>query len=388
MLSKEEIGRRLRSVREARGLRQSDAAARIHVARTTLVAIEQGKRSARSKEVQELARLYGTSANAILRREAVHLDLTPRFRRLPRSSEEAREEAARLLSRLVSAEVELENALGVRRVRNYPPEKQILPGDITVQADEDAQELRAWLGLGAGVVLDIVSLLDLQLGMRVYVRPMSSAISGLFAYTAETGACVLLNASHRASRIALTGAHELGHFVATRHEPEVLVERDASRSREERYASAFAYSFLTPGRVVRQRFGEITAGCSHLTRRHVILLAHSFCVSRQAMVLRLEELRLVRKGTWDWFQDNGGITDAQAEEVIGRPPDQEPASGPGRSVVPQRLGLLSREAWKRGLYSEGQLASMLELGRVELRKLLEGVEEEKAEAVGFVALSS
>lgn len=387
MLSNHEIGRRLRTVRETRGLRQSDAAARIQVARTTLVAIEQGKRRARGGEIQRLARLYGTSANAILRREAVHLDLTPRFRQLPRSCETAREEAAELLNRLVSAEVELENALGVNRPRNYPPERPILPGDVTAQAEEDARDARVLLGLGVGPVLNILSLLELQFGVRVYVRPIASPISGLFAYTEESGACILLNSRHRAGRISQTGAHELGHLIATRREPEVLVERDAPDSREERYASAFARSFLTPGRIVRQRFVEITAGSSHLTRRHVILLSHTFGVSREAMVRRLEELGIAKGGTWDWFQDNGGITDAQAEEVLGCSVEEDRIRAAGQGLVPQRLGLLVREAWKRELYSEGQLAGLLALDRVAIRKLFEGTEDEAAEAVRIVAPS-
>ena len=143
---------------------------------------------------------------------------------------------------------------------------------------------------------------------------------------------------------------------------------------------------LTPGRAVRQRFGELTAGQSHLTRRHVILLAHSFAVSREAMVRRLEELRVVRKGTWDWFQDNGGITDAQFEDVIGHPPDEGRTPDSGGGIVPTRVGLLVREAWKRDLYSEGQLADLLALDRLAVRELVEGAEEEKAEAAERVAL--
>ena len=386
-LSNQEIGKRLRTIREAQGLRQGYAAEKIRVARTTFVAIEQGKRRVRSEEIQKLARIYGTSVNAILRREAVHLDLTPQFRKLPRSSEQAREDAAQLLTRLVCAEAELENALGIERRVSYPHEKPILPGDVAVQADGDAHELRSWLGLGSGPVLDILSLLELHIGMRVYIRPLNSIISGLFAYTKAAGACVLLNAKHRPGRIAQTAAHELGHLITTREVPELLVEHEAaSQSRAERYASAFARSFLTPGRAVRRQFAEITAGSSHLTRRHVILLADAFGVSREAIVRRLEELAIAREGTWDWFQDNGRITDAQAEEVLGRPLKTERMRGLGQGPVPQRLGLLIREASKRELYSEGQLASLLALDRRAVRQILDGVEQEKSEAVAFVEL--
>ena len=196
----------------------------------------------------------------------------------------------------------------------------------------DAQDLRVWLGLGAGPVKDVVSVVDLDLGIRVYPRPLDSRVSGLFVYDDAVGACMLLNAGHPVGRRAYTVAHELGHFTSTRREPGVLRSDCSPRSREERYADHFARSFLTPARPVKQRFADLTAGHSHLTRRHVILLAHSFGVSREAMVRRLEELGLARDGTWDWFQANGGITDRQAEEVPGASPDREVAGTSRRDL--------------------------------------------------------
>lgn len=380
------IGQRLRIARQVAGLTQAQAAKVIRVARTTLVAIEQGRRRIKTRELQQLAFCYGTSANAILRRGAIHLDLVPQFRRLLQSADRATDGAARLLTELVSAEVELENALGVERHRNYPHERRILPGDVRAQAEQDAQDLRVWLGLGVGPVKDVVSLVDLDLGIRVYLRPIDSHISGLFAYDDAVGACMLLNASHPTGRRAYTVAHELGHFTSTRREPGVLRSDRSPRSREERYADYFARSFLTPARAVKQRFAELTAGHSHLTRRHVILLAHSFGVSREAMVRRLEEVELARDGTWEWFQAHGGITDKQVEEVLGASPNLGEDRSPSRDYVPPRLALLVREAWKKALFSEGQFARLLKLHRLDVRQLLDGVENEKREADELVKL--
>ncbi len=53
------------------------------IARTTLVSIEKGQRPARLDEIQALSRFYGVSANSLLRQEAVHVDLVPRFRSTP-----------------------------------------------------------------------------------------------------------------------------------------------------------------------------------------------------------------------------------------------------------------------------------------------------------------
>ena len=104
------------------------------------------------------------------------------------------------------------------------------------------------------------------------------------------------------------------------------------------------------------------------------------------MVRRLEELRLARDGTWDWFQDQGGITDRQVEQALGVSPDREQERASHREAVPPRLALLAREAWKKTFYSEGQLARLLRLHRLEVRQLLDGVETEKHEADELVEL--
>jgi Zn-dependent peptidase ImmA (M78 family)/DNA-binding XRE family transcriptional regulator len=387
-LTDADIGERLRLARESAKLTQADAAALIGAVRTTIVAVEQGKRRIQMGELQKLATAYRTSANAILRREAVHLDMVPRFRKLSETGDDAVEQATRLLNDLVRADVELENALGVNRTWNYPPERPILPGEIRAQAEQDAQELRDWLGLGPGPVVDIVSILDLQLGIRVYVRPLHGKVSGLFAYDDTAGACILLNANHPHERLTQTGVHELAHFVSTRRQPEVLTEDEPFSSREERYANIFQRCFITPARAVRQRFAQITAGQSHLTRRHIILLAHAFGVSREAMVRRLEELKLAREGTWDWFTANGGITDDQVRQVLGDVPYRGLADARAQGLVPPRLALLAREAWKKEMYSEGQLARLLQLNRYEIREVLDGAEKEESEANELVKLPS
>ncbi len=375
-----EIGERLRRAREAVNIRQAQAADEIKVARTTIVAIEKGERRARMNELQQLARLYRTSVNALLREESVHVDLAPRFRKMNSTQDTAEDDAVALLADLAKAEVELENLLGINRTRNYPPERPIMPGDVRAQAENDAMELRQRLGLGVAPITDIVTLLEMELGVRVYVRRFDGRICGLFAYDDTLGACILLNANHPRERRNQTAGHETGHLVSTRRQPEVLHQQEAENSREERYANAFGRAFLTPARAVMQKFQEVTAGSSTLSRRHVIILSHFFGVSREAMVRRLEELRLVKKGTWDWFQANGNITDEQVRQVLGDlyVPDADKAQADRPTTL--RLNLLAAEAYRKELLSEGQLARMLHLDRVELREILTNQELEGSEA--------
>jgi len=380
-----EAGERLRIAREGAKITQAAAASAIGVARTTIVAIEQGERRARINELQQLAKLYGTSVNALLRQESVHVDLAPRFRKVV-GSDDAAADAAELMAELAKAEVELENLLGVKRVRNYPPERPLLKGDVRTQAEQDATELRQRLGLGIGPVSDIVTLLEMELGVRVYIRRFDGRISGVFAYDDTLGPCILLNANHPRERRTQSAGHETGHFISTRREPEILHHDEAENSREERYANSFARAFLTPARAVMQKFQEVTAGSDRLTRRHVIVLAHFFGVSREAMVRRLEELDSVKPGTWDWFQANGGITDEQSRQVLGDLSPRDGYKAEADRPTTLRLNLLASEAYRQGLLSEGQLARLLHLDRIELREILGSQELEGSETNGVTNL--
>ena len=383
-MSPAETGERLRVAREAADVTQAAAAQEIGVARTTVVAIEQGERRVRMNELQKLAKLYGSSVNALLRQEAVHVDLAPRFRKLDGDHGGAAVAAAELMADLAKAEVELENLLGIQRARNYPPERPILRGDVRAQAEQDAAELRHRLGLGVAPITDIVTLLEMELGVRVYVRRFDGRISGLFAYDDTLGACMLLNANHPRDRRTQTAGHETGHLISTRRQPEIVRQNEKENSREERYANTFARALLTPARAVMQKFEEVTAGSDRLTRRHVIVLAHLFGVSREAIVRRLEELGSVKAGTWDWFQSNGGITDDQARQVLGDLPTADTQKAEADRPTTLRLNLLAAETARQGLLSEGQLARLLRLDRVELREILDNQEFEGSEGDGVI----
>lgn len=390
-ISAHEIGRRLRLARENAGIRQDDAAQVIGMSRPTLVSIEKGTRRVRIQELQTLAHHYGVSVNALLRREAVHTDFVPRFRKLLETENGHTAEAVRLLSDLVRSEVELENILGIKRRKNFPPERGINAGNVIELAEQHAQSLRDWIGLGSGPIADIFTLLELDLGVRLYQRRLStgSKVAGLFTYAPDVGPCILLNANHPLERRIQTAAHELGHFIGTRQVPEVLEENEQFHSREERYANAFAPAFLTPRKSFEESFRRLTAGSERLTRRHVILLSHQHHISREACVRRLEELGLVKKGIWAWFEANGGITNVQAREVLGEAAEKtDPAKDDSNRLISHRMSLMVHAAWKRDLMSEGQLAELLKIGRIELRAVIDQIELEDSETDDLLKLPS
>ena len=64
------LGANLRRAREARGMTQAEVAEQLGVARTTLVAIEQGSRRVRPEELVELASIYGREVSELLQERA------------------------------------------------------------------------------------------------------------------------------------------------------------------------------------------------------------------------------------------------------------------------------------------------------------------------------
>jgi hypothetical protein len=57
------------------------------------------------------------------------------------------------------------------------------------------------------------------------------------------------------------------------------------------------------------------AGQTMFTRRMAIVIADMAEMKPMSLVWRLEKLGLLKRGSWEWFRNNGGITKAQIEEV-------------------------------------------------------------------------
>ena len=115
---------------------------------------------------------------------------------------------------------------------------------------------------------------------------------------------------------------------------------------------------------MRRRFGEITATSGKFTARDLILMAHAFRVSTEAMCRRLEQLGLLLRGAYESLRKKG-LTMESVRQVLGEP-ESEP-----RVSVPPRFASLVTGAYGRGLLSESQVAEMLAVDRIEAREILD-----------------
>jgi Zn-dependent peptidase ImmA (M78 family)/DNA-binding XRE family transcriptional regulator len=372
-LAPTELGDRLRAARSDANFTQDAAAASLGMARTTLVSIEKGQRAVRPEELLAFARLYGVSAGKLVSPDAIHVDFSAKFRRTRgKDGSRAGGEALGLLNRLATGAAQLERLLNQELRTDYPPPIRINPRIVNQQAEDAANNLRARLGVGLGPIPDLIGMLELELGLRIFFRPLPSVISGLYAFDQAVGACVLINANHHWKRRIQTAIHETGHFVSDRSHANILEGDELSLSIEERFAKGFGWAFLMPASRVRALFDQIIGSDNRFDVRELILLAHQFGVATEAMCRRLEELTLLPQGSWDSLRDRGFATELEhnviAEEVMS----------PKAPLISPRLAYLASTALDRELVSEGQLCDLLAVDRLELREALKPFEAEEA----------
>lgn len=374
------VGPRLRAARVAANLTQEEAARALGLARTTLLAIEAGKRLPKAEELRAFSDLYSVRAGELLTRSRQPLDLEVKYRssgmrRADRSDnsetenvlETAKAQASKLLNRLAASALELEGLLELSRSRaEYPSWSVNSDQSVEEQAEDAALMFRQRLGVGFGPISNLKALLELEFGIWVFERPLHSSISGACAFHKEYGGFILLNSNHWPERRQQTAGHEAGHGMARPGEPAVLINTDEFVDREDRFCDVFARALLMPAAVVRRKAVEIK-GMGKLTVRHLLWLAAYFHVSIEAMGRRMESLALIPRGTYDSLK-NRKIGRSHLEQVVR---ESEMAFAP--SGFTPKLLFLASEAYSRGLLSEQQIAEKLELDLPSVRSALEGV---------------
>jgi len=294
------LGGRLQEARKACGFTQQAVADHLEMARTTLVAIEKGERRVTPDELIKLAAFYGRSVSELVSRQTVIEGFVPQFRAAWKDlfvEDPELEEGAVELQRLAEDYLELEKVCDMPLSKNYPPVYEISGASAEQIAEDVATAERNRLGIGDGPLSNLRERLENDVGLRIFYLPMASKIAGLFAYNDELGGCVGINSGHPRDRRHWSLAHEYGHFLTGRYQSEITFLSEKKRvSARERFADSFARHFLMPASGLNRRFTEMHRSSEHgITLAHVCALADLYQVSVQALVLRLEELRRLKK---------------------------------------------------------------------------------------------
>jgi len=373
----EVLGAKLRHARTLHRLTQEAVATKLGIARTTLVAIEAGKRGISSRELRQFAELYEIAEGDLLDQGEAPMELEVQFRSTP-SAKAAAEEilVANMLNRLANSSLQIESLLGQpRRPIDLPLIEVPKTGALERHAEDAALNLRSRFGIGLGPIQNLWALMEFEMGLRVFERPLPPRISGAVAFDEKLGGFVLLNSKHILPRRRVTAVHEAGHVLTRTTGIAVHFEGGRSTDRTERFCDLLGVAFLAPAAAVRRKAKELKELSGEFSVRQLLMLALFFGVSIEAMTRRMESLEMLPQGTYESLRDQG-IGLEHRERVA-----EEMALEEDVTPFTPRTLLLAGAAYNRELLSEQQIASMLELSLVDVRRALQDAESGSGEMV-------
>jgi Zn-dependent peptidase ImmA (M78 family)/DNA-binding XRE family transcriptional regulator len=365
------FGQRLAEARKARGKTQEEVAEFLGCSRPTYIAIEKGERAAKPDEIIKLAGFLGRSVNDLVRPSEPAVDLQPHLRavaeRMKGADGKSLNAAINELQRLAEDYRDLEQLAHSPLRFNYPPEvtlnARVDPAEF---AESVAAQERQRLGVGDQPVIYLRKTLEWDVGLRIFYWELPSAIAGMYAYTADLGCCILVNRKHPAERRRVSMLHEYGHLIVDRYKPGIdYLTMPGRKPANERFAESFALSFLMPASSVRQRFNDTVNTTGDFQVADLRRLSHFYFVSVEAMALRLEQLTLISKGSWQYLKESK-FAPRQAAELLGLQPlptNDQP--------FPDRYKYLAVHAFEQEQISQGQLARYLRCDPVTARGIVE-----------------
>lgn len=405
-ITQEELGRRIRSAREACGLTQAQVAADLDVSRPTVGQIEAGNRAVSSLELDQLAHLFGRDIREFVAKDFGEADpLAALFRAQPEVlAEPAVAEALRDCVALGREITSLERLIGIDGGSAATASYDLPPAQTRWEAIQQGERLateeRRRLGLGDAAIPDLTELLETQ-GIRTGVLDLPADVSGLTLNDPKVGLFVVANRIQHVLRRRFSFAHEYAHVLADR-DRFGLVSRSSERNNLiEVRANAFAASFLMPENGVRQFVasvgkgkpsrvsaevlgvvsdehetlevkGRAAPGSQAVQLYDVVRLAHHFGVSRIAALYRLRNLRIVSKPDFDKLKELDDL--GRGRQLAAHLGLEEPDHAEVRQQFQHRILGLALEAFRREEISHGkldELASMLGFSRDRLGSLLE-----------------
>jgi Zn-dependent peptidase ImmA (M78 family)/transcriptional regulator with XRE-family HTH domain len=363
VISSQQLGERLADARKRAKLTQAQVAEHLGLARTTLVAIEKGERRPTNAELMKLSDVLATSIHDLLREGYLRTELSPRFRMEASDSQSvAVASAVERLRVFGTRYVELEQLQKLRRVlapletlQTYRLDPAGRPAlDPKLEGEDAARAVRALLGLGDEPAMAIEERFETEAGLRIfYLDHIPAKVSAFLIWSDDIGACVAINRAHPPERQRWSLAHEVGHFLRDREAGDVLDEDDSLKLPSELFPEAFAKEFLLPASGVQKRFAE-RCRVGTFTPVDLHALARAFGVSFHAMAVRLEELRLLPRGSYEKI-----VRSRLRPQDLGEHAEPQPRRAAAKLGLPERYIALAMSAYDQEHFSEREFAECL-----------------------------
>ena len=321
-----DLGSRLRTARESRGLSQKAVAVALDLPRTAVTQLEAGNRSVSTLELTRLSELYLQPVSDLLHKGAggKNDDVLVALHRMVPGLEEnpgTREQVARSVN-LCREGTALKRLLGTAHRPGPPCYEMRNPsssGEAVMQGEEVAEQERRRLGIANAPISDVSELIVSQ-GIWASGVMLPDGMSGLFLRHHSIGLAILVNSSHPGGRKRFSYAHEYAHALLDRNGHIAISSTDNSAEMIERRANAFAAALLMPRAGIRAFLRNLDKGqpsrhehaifdaasgghtvaaqrtrprSQRITYMDNAALAHQFGVSYRAAAYRLKSLRYI-----------------------------------------------------------------------------------------------
>jgi Zn-dependent peptidase ImmA (M78 family)/transcriptional regulator with XRE-family HTH domain len=370
------IGDGLRRSRERAGLSQEAAAEAVGINRVLLSYYESGRRQPALGTAAALARLYGTSLEALLKgAESVRSGLDVSgvlYRAAPRALGERAQAGMRLLEQHLTHFFDLAGEVGATLPGAGRSPLTAARTASTKEAAWAARELRRYLHLGGGALGDPFQALEAH--VLVWRLPLAEdlehAPSGLFYNHPAAGFCIAINSDMTLGRQVFTLAHEMAHAFFHSQDADVVVSMPRSDHDRERFADAFAGEFLVPGDELRRVAAELATFDDLGDPAAVVHLQRHFGASFGTLRVRLLQERLISRDAYDALADVSPSRLARGLGYAVHPADLGSFELNPLERFPARMLHLVRTALDRGLITKGEAAETLGTSIEEIRQLL------------------
>lgn len=401
-MTREELGRRIRSARESCGLTQEQLGEPANLSRLVVGQIESGARSVSSLELDRIAYAVGRDIKSFFSDAFVEQDaLAALFRSDDELAQQAELVKALQDSLALGREMTtLERLLGIDRAQlltatyDLPAPKS--RWEAILQGQKVAVEERQRLGMGVAPAGDLADLLESQ-GVRAAFVSLPANISGLTLADVNIGVFVVVNSDHAAVRQRFSLAHEYAHVLMDRDRSGAISRAENRTELLEVRANAFAAELLMPadgvaqfvhglGKGAQSRsqvavFDESEAvqveqraapGSQDIQLYDAVLLAHHFDSSRIATLYRLKNMKLIDDSEFQRLKDeeDKGAGNTIASFLAVRDADRGQSS---RDDFRRRFMGLALEAYRRDEITKAkltELAAMVELSWRDVRNVL------------------
>lgn len=298
---------RIRALISSHGLTQAAFAERLGMEQTKLSKSLNGTRRFSSLDLALISEQFQVSIDWLLTGSEPQIATAAR-----KSAGSSAAMALEVARRYVSLRADLAE-LGYRQTWQLPAAIP-LRGMWTEQGSALASSAIAAVdAAGHSPTGDLLEVIPTVFGIDVAVQPLGAGFDGLAVATGDAR-LILVNAMAVPARQRFTIAHELGHLLASDdqqiHRDEDIYGKDSKQGESEVRANAFAAAFLMPEQLLR------TASSS--VRDHVAFcrLATQLHVSPSALAYRMENLRIIDKGTSTLWRNTSGAEAAQISDSV------------------------------------------------------------------------